>query len=225
MWAQSDEYKAKVKEAKKIIENAFKMYKKPYVAFSGGKDSTCMLHLVLQQKPDVMVYHWDYGPYLMPRAIEHEVVSNMIKLGAKNYLVETSDRYKSGENTGIWYKDFFGRVTKRLIREGYDAVFVGIRKEESIPRKLRINAKRSLSAINEVWPLQDWSWKDVWAYIFANNLPYPSTYDKYVAVLGWDRARFVTFFDKEFEHLGSINVDGVLMWRWRNEEVFKQKRL
>ena len=51
------------------------------------------------------------------------------------------------------------------------------------------------------------------------------TYDKYVAVLGWDRARFVTFFDKEFEHLGSINVDGVLMWRWRNEEVFKQKRL
>jgi 3'-phosphoadenosine 5'-phosphosulfate sulfotransferase (PAPS reductase)/FAD synthetase len=69
-WAEMDVHKTKVEEARQIIAKALATHQKPYVAFSGGKDSTCMLHLVLQQKPDIMVYHWDYGPYLMPRDVE-----------------------------------------------------------------------------------------------------------------------------------------------------------
>ena len=40
----------KENEAKKIIKEALQKCKNPYVAFSGGKDSTAMLHLVRSVK-------------------------------------------------------------------------------------------------------------------------------------------------------------------------------
>lgn len=219
MWAKTEEHHKKVSEANKIIQDSLNRYKKMYVAYSGGKDSTCLLHLVLSYEPDILVFHWDYGPYLMPRVYEKETIANMEKMGAKNIYIDTSKEYKSHENTGIWYKEFFGRITPKLLSEGYKACFVGIRKEESVTRRLRIEAKKSLTQIEEVWPLQNWSWKDVWAYIFANNVPYHSVYDKYAPIVGWDKARFVTFFDREFEKFGSPNLDGVLSWRYKYEQV------
>jgi|Wag4MinimDraft_14_1082654.scaffolds.fasta_scaffold02726_2 3'-phosphoadenosine 5'-phosphosulfate sulfotransferase (PAPS reductase)/FAD synthetase len=214
-WAQSEEFQQRLAEANKMILQALKRHKKMYVAYSGGKDSTALLHLVLHHDPNILVFHWDYGPYLMPRAYEKEIIENMRKIGAKNIYIDTSDKYKSREDTGIWYKEFFGRVVPELLKQGYDGCFVGIRKEESISRKLRIEAQKSLTKIKEIWPLQDWSWKDVWAYIFAFDVPYHSVYDKYAPIVGWDKARFVTFFDKEFDTLGASNVDGILSWRWR----------
>lgn len=218
-WADTNEHKAKVKEANRIIARALATHQKPYVAFSGGKDSTCLLHLVLQHKPDVMVFHWDYGPYLMPRPAEQEAIEIAKKLGAQNIIVDTSEQYKSRQDTGIWYKEFFGRVTKYLLEENYDLAFIGIRKEESVSRRLRIQEGHSLTRIKECWPIQNWTWRDVWAYIFANNVPYHSVYDMYAPVVGWDKARFVTFFDPEFEKFGNPNLDGVLMWRWRHEKL------
>lgn len=215
-WAETDEHKAKAEETRQIIAKALTTHQKPYVAFSGGKDSTCMLHLVLQQKPDIMVYHWDYGPYLMPRDVEKEVIEIAKKIGTQNLVVDTSRLYTSREATGIWYREFFGRVIKELCQQGYDLVFVGIRKHESLKRKRRVERGKKLTVIDECWPLQNWTWQDVWAYIFSNNLPYHSVYDKYAPIVGWDNARFVTFFDPEFDKIGASNLDGVLMWRWRN---------
>ena len=66
------------------------------------------------------------------------------------------------------------------------------------------------------FPLLNLTWKDVWAYIISNNLPYPSIYDRYAEVLGYDKVRLVTFFDNEFEKLGAPYLDGVLMPEFRN---------
>jgi len=218
-WAKTEEYRYKVKQAKKIIEEVIKEYK-PYIAFSGGKDSTCLLHLVLQFDPDILVWHWDYGKY-MPREFEKEIIENVRKIGAKNLRVDTSMAYKWKDK--VFYKTFFGKIQKELAKE-YDAVFVGLRKEESIHRRERIKVQRSLGIIKEFWPLQDWSWRDVWAYIFSNNLPYHSAYDKYIPLLGWNNTRFATFFDPEFDTFGASNIDGLLLWGWKNvkmEKTFK----
>lgn len=205
LWSETEEYQKRVKESEKIIRSALEEYKRPYVAFSGGKDSTVMLHLVLQQFPSVHVFHYDYGKY-MPRSIEREVLENAKELGVRDLEVDT------GKN---WYKTFFGRIEKGLKRRGYDLVFVGLRKEESCKRKGRIKGRESLGLINECWPLQNWTWKDVWAYVVKHELPYPSIYEKYAKLLGYDRVRFVTFFDKEFEKFGSDNLDGFLLWKER----------
>lgn len=209
------EYRKRLKSAETIIYNSLKKYRKPYVAFSGGKDSTMMLSLILKQAPDIMVYHWDYGIY-MPRYLEREIISNARKIGAKNLRVETSELYCQNPSEPIWYREFLGKRVFTLISEGYDAVFVGIRIEESLRRKRRIKNKYYLTDMPEIFPIRYLTWMDVWAYVVSNNLPYPSTYDIYCPIVGYDKARFVTFFDPEFDKFGASNIDGVLIWKEKN---------
>ena len=199
-------FEIKIEQAEKIIKRGLDFKGKKYVAFSGGKDSTAMLHLVLKFDPDIMVMHYDYGKY-MPRMYEEEVIKNVLDLGVKDLRIER------GQN---WYKAFFGRIVKQYYSEGFRVCFVGIRKGESISRRLRIVDNKSLTKIREFWPLQDWTWRDVWAYIFMNDLPIHSAYLKYAPIVGWDKVRFVTFFDPEFEKFGSPNLDGVLLWKHKN---------
>lgn len=217
-WANTDEHKARIKYAQQIIHTALEHNHKPYVAFSGGKDSTCVLHLVLQEKPDVLVLHWDYGPYYIPRWLEAEFIENAERIGAKNIRVETSNKYQQLKRkaVNVLGREYLGRVLPGLKEEGYDLAFVGLRKEEGVKRKLRIKGNKSIGPISECWPVGDWLWKDVWAYIFSNGLPYASVYDKYAPVVGWDKVRLTTFFDSEFDKFGNSNLDGVLMWKFRH---------
>lgn len=218
MWADTDEFKEKLQEADGIIKKALASHKKPYVAYSGGKDSSCMLYLVLRRCPDVTVLHWDYGPYYIPDWLRTEFIENARKIGAKNLCIETSDDYLRLKRhaVNVLGREYIGKLIPNLAREGYDLSFVGLRREESLKRKIRIDTKKFITEIEECWPLANWSWKDVWACIFANNIPYASTYDIYAPVVGWDKVRLVTFFDPEFDHFGAGNVDGVLMWRFKN---------
>jgi len=216
-WADMDEHKKKVQITQALIANALAKAKKPYCAVSGGKDSTAMAHLVLQHNSNVMFLHWDYGPYYIPRWLYKEILSNLRKIGA-NVRVETSKEYLRLKRLAINVlgREYLNKLIPCLKKEGYDLAFVGIRKEESLKRKRRIRSKQNITVIPECWPLQDWTYKDVWAYIFKNNLPYASIYDKYIEAQGLKQARFATFFDPEFDKLGAQQLDGILMWKDRH---------
>lgn len=216
--SETPEYRRALREAEETIASALARAQKPYVAFSGGKDSTALLHLVLQQQPDVMVLHWDYGRHFMPWPLEREVRRNARLLGARHLRIESSPLYErlGRQAYNIWGKVFLGQVAPALAREGYDLAFVGLRAEESWARRARIRRQRYLSAIPECWPLASWTWLDVWAYIISNKLPYPSYYDQVGELVGYDRARFATLFDPQLQHLGGEALEKVLYWRWRN---------
>ena len=218
-WAQTEAHQQAVVEARRVIAEALAQSKKPMVSFSGGKDSTAMLHLVLQQKPDVTVWHWDYGPAFVPREVQAEIENLARRLGVPQLRIETSGIYwRDGRKAkNVFYRVYFGFVAPRLLQEGYDCVFVGIRADESLKRKRRIAANRSLTAIREAWPLAKWRWLDVWAYLVSNNVPYLSLYDSRAELVGYDQVRFATLFDPEMVDLGAESVDNVLHWRWRHE--------
>ncbi|XRP97789.1 phosphoadenosine phosphosulfate reductase family protein (plasmid) [Methanocaldococcus sp. 16A] len=221
IWAESEVFQEKLKKTKEIIKEALSKFKKPYIAFSGGKDSTALMHLVLSFDDSIMVLHWDYGPYYLPRPLEKEIIEIAKKCRAKNLRVETSKKYwiLKRNAVNVLGVDYLGKLVPQLVKEGYDLAFVGLRAEEAVKRRLRtqeIYEYDKYKKITNVYPLRDWSWKDVWAYIVSNNLPYLSYYDKYCPILGWDKTRFVTLFDLEFDKFGSSNIDNVLMWRFRN---------
>jgi len=220
-WAKTDIFQQRVAESRKTIFDALKKYKKAYISFSGGKDSTCVLHLVLQQKPDILVVHWDFGPFFIPREIEGEIQKNMRILGARNIRIETSQKYKELKRKArnVLGVDFLGKFSLKVRKKGFRAVFLGLRKEESSSRKLRITHGKNLTSLQELCPIQNWKWLDVWAYIVSNDLPYLSHYDRYASIVGWDRARFTTFFDPEFDKFGCRNVDGVLMWQFKHYDL------
>ena len=218
LWSQTDEFKQKLKEAQRIIKQALRDFSKPYIAFSGGKDSTALMHLVLQQNREVTVVHWDYGPYYIPRPLHREILSIARKCGAKNLIVLTSSLYKKlGRRAqGVLGRHFIGIEIPKLIKQGYDAAFLGLRAEESVKRRFRTEGfyEYDDSGIVNIFPIRNWTWRDVWAYIISNKVPYLSYYDKYASLLGYDKTRFVTLFDPEFNCFGAENVDKFLMWKF-----------
>lgn len=217
-WAKTGEHRGKVNYARKVIETALKKYNKPYVAFSGGKDSTCVLALILEQKPDIMVLNWDYGEYFMPRDFQNEIIENAKKMGAVNIRVETSKKYEElkDQAVNVLGEEYLGKLLKKLKKEGYDLAFTGLRAEEAVKRKLK--TKKFFYKENGLMncaPIRNWTWKDVWAFIFSNNLPYHSHYERYADVEGIESVRLCTFFDKEFDKFGRTNIDGVVLWKKR----------
>lgn len=219
-WAGTEEHRKVVSRARECIRQALAKCRKPYVAFSGGKDSTCVLSLVLEQAPETMVLHWDYGPYYIPREMEQEFIDHAKAIGARNLRVETSAEYErlGRKAINVLGREYLGKLVPKLRdEEGYDLVFLGLRAEESVKRRLKTEGSiwREKKMLNCA-PIRDWSWRDVWAYIFAHDLPYASVYDLYAPVVGIQNLRLTTFFDPEFDKFGSPNLDGILMWRHRH---------
>lgn len=193
--AHTMEYKNKVNKSLYIIQKAFRE-NNCYVSYSGGKDSTVLTHLALTLDENVPIWHWDYGDDLMPRPIEKEAIDNLKSLGAVNIII--NKRKGSGNNTCSGYNQFFGQIAKNKKEYGWDMGLIGVRRDESVARK---NKYVQYFQDGDCYPLLNWTSNDVWAYIVSNDLSYHSCYDYYGEVLGWDRARFVTFFDQEFERL------------------------
>jgi 3'-phosphoadenosine 5'-phosphosulfate sulfotransferase (PAPS reductase)/FAD synthetase len=169
-----------------------------YISFSGGKDSTAMLYLATRIAPEIAVYYSDNGPKLVPRAIHAEVLEVARAAGARDL------RIRAPLNVAA------------VAAEGpFDGVFVGLREEEGKGRALRMRKGGRFGPVDECWPLRDWTWRDVWAYLVSHKVPVVETYHERAALEGYDRARFHTFFDPKFEWLGATAVDGVLHWRLR----------
>lgn len=210
MWSKRNEYKSHIRTAERVITGALDD-SNSYVAYSGGKDSLVLLHLVLQQNQDVDVWHWDYGDHLMPRYLEEEVIKNAEMMGTSNIIICKRKGGDARTNHATGYKQFFGTLNKLKKKHGWNLGFVGIRREESCNRK---NKYTKFFMDDCCYPLLNLTWLDIWAYIVSNKLPYPSTYDSYSEVVGWDKSRFVTFFDEEFQHKNAI--DGILMPEHRN---------
>lgn len=206
--AKSKEYKSKLKYSLQIIREAFEG-NSCYVSFSGGKDSAVLTHLALSVDSNAWIWHWDYGDDLMPRQIEKEVLDNLGNMGAVNIVV--NKRKGDGADTSSGYKQFFKQIQLNKNEYGWDMGLVGVRRAESTTRK---NKYVNHFQDGDCYPLLDWSFEDVWAYIVSNNVPYPHVYDVYSSVVGYENSRFVTFFDPEFETL-SYGLDGVLMDEFR----------
>jgi len=219
LWSQTNQHQRALRSAHETIERALQSATKPYIAFSGGKDSTVVAHLVLQYAPDTMVLHWDYGRAFVPEPIQREILRNARLIGVRNLRIETSPLYaKLGRRAqNVLGRHLIGRLLPQLAQEGYDLAFVGLRKQESPKRARRLRANKPLSTIPECYPLADWDWRDVWAYIVAHKLPYLSLYDQRAELVGYNLVRFTTLFDPEFEHLGAPTIDNFLHWRHRNE--------
>ncbi len=200
--ARDDKYLARVEHAEKTLADHDGLM----VSYSGGKDSLVMTHIMMRIDDNVPVFHWDYGIF-MPRDLEGLVIENARAIGVKNLHVRA--RESTREECAVGYSAFFSALKEVSLQLGISKHAIGLRKEESAKRV------RTIRQGKDVYPLADWKWLDVWTYIFSHDVPYPKVYDEYARIYGYDRARFVTFFDKEFDNLGASYVDGVFLPKYR----------
>lgn len=178
----------KIKRTTQVIQEFLGKCKKPYVAWSGGKDSTLALHFAMQSKPDIEAIYFDADSSLPDT---EEYIERMVREWDINFRnVKTRsmlDVFKEhGLSPGIEYQTMKATVyepVKQLVEEGYDGAIIGVRAEESRGRLMGgCNYGQLFFAKGygywQAWPVLWWTTKDVWLYIDTKKMPYNSAYDK-----------------------------------------------
>lgn len=203
-----------------LISQAIERCTRPYIAFSGGKDSLVVAHLVHQVAPDVEMVYCD-DELLYP---EHVAYMRQVK-------DREGDRLRMVSGGGLhrgwfrpWNDDFdwwrmpepemewlprvdrhTGELAKLAPYLGYDGVFLGLRRAESVRRAGILEAATGIDRLRGYWhinPVIDWSDADVWAYIAAHGLDYCPVYDRLTEIgVGRHRARVGPLPLSEGKHL------------------------
>ncbi|MBT9158984.1 MAG: Phosphoadenosine phosphosulfate reductase [Dehalococcoidia bacterium] len=171
-WAKTAQFQRKVERSKEAIATAIALGE-AYVACSWGKDSTALLHLAQQVKPDIATLHFctTYA----------DLIGNFGEVRDR-YLLRYPD-------TQYWETDIDDQTTipqaaasLKHWRE-YPVVLSGIRREENQQRRIAIDRYGITHkyAADRGWrsfPLAYWKTLDVWAYIFSYQLPYLNLYQQ-----------------------------------------------
>ena len=195
------------------IERVYDEYPKTVVACSGGKDSMATLVLAYEAGVDHRALHWDYGPDLIPRQYEQELVGNILDYVDRDDLlvaVEGMDRYEpytaaaaapfhdqlaTSTRLSDWSPatDSDQKPILRTIqplkntREAgvFDRELVGLRREESGKRDRKLTGLYGTSmGFPAAFPIREWSSRDVWSYLVDCDVPYAEHYDRAAHTVG-----------------------------------------
>lgn len=170
LYVRLNSYKRLLNRTHQFIKESLGKVVNPYVACSFGKDSNVMLHLVLCHKPNIPIVFLSYPETDL---IDNypEVISAWGNLNLYRLCVNADilDEVNEKDILPAWAK-----------KNGYDSAFVGLRRQESVARRITI-AKygpfaKFLNEQTRICPLADWTTKDIAAYTVVNQLPVLNTY-------------------------------------------------
>lgn len=184
-WSRLRTFRRKVDRARLLVEQAFRLNDSWYVALSGGKDSTCVLDLVRDHRPDTAAQfsarEWD-----LPETVEYlRSIANLRKTGylSQDAEYEWAQRWSSKEVAREMWPDIIWVDNHQQISQiSENGVFLGLRSDEARHRKIHIASQGPLFQAERdgKWrcnPISWWNVMDVWAYIVARDLPYNRAYD------------------------------------------------
>lgn len=199
--AKTPRFRRMVRTAQETITDALTHMRHAYIAFSGGKDSSALLHLVRALAPAIPAV-WSDDEWNLPETLTLiEQIPNLHRIAAR---VQHAEWFKSWDTDTpdlpagtIWVdapaNDGLQTFAKQ---QGYDGALIGLRADENSRRRQHLKRYGTLHYTDKhgVWqcnPLAWWSDMDVWAYIHVNAVPYSAAYDK-LAALGVPMARWRT---------------------------------
>jgi 3'-phosphoadenosine 5'-phosphosulfate sulfotransferase (PAPS reductase)/FAD synthetase len=159
---------------------------KPYIAWSGGKDSTALLYLVLSvnknipvmrhvdnsKAPEIGIYAKKIESFLKFKADEVKPPFDVLEYLKINQINITEDIYAKNNFAKIYFYDI---VEQFRISNQFTGCFLGLRKEESHGRFMNykkrgaIYRKKNGELICQ--PLANWSTRDVFAFLTINKIP------------------------------------------------------
>lgn len=172
-WSRLPQFKKKVSQALATIEKALAIAP-AYVACSWGKDSVTMMHLCQTIQPDIQVVSFGHP--------ERQIIDNFKEV-EDGYCKRFPTNLTTIEMEGDHVPD---KVKLAELWKDYPVSFVGVRKEESGNRSISVMKYGLIHQFQSgnragswrVFPIGFWGWKDVWAYIVSQQLPYLSVYDR-----------------------------------------------
>ena len=163
---------------------------------SFGIQSAVMLHLVTSLIPDIPVIFIDTG-YLFPETYRFaETLRERLNLNLKTYLPLQSAAQQEALYGKLWEQGLpelerYNKINKiesmnRAVKELNAVAWLsGLRRNQSSTRENRAVAEKQ-NKIWKIYPILDWSDRDIYKYLTENNLPYHPLWDEgYVSVGDW----------------------------------------
>ncbi len=160
-------------------------------ASSLGAEDQVLTHLITSIKPDTKIFTLDTGR-LFPETydlIERTNSRFKIKMDVSFPAAKKVEKMVKQNGINLFYQSVENRKlccnTRKIeplhrALEGFDMWITGLRREQSVTRNN--NSLVELDNNNhgrlKLNPLIDWTEKQVWDYIEANNIPYNKLHDK-----------------------------------------------
>ncbi len=179
----------RVEQSRQAIRSFLALCRRPYLAWSGGKDSTLMLWIARQIEPDIECIYFDAESCLPDTAVFMACLVEKWHLNFRAVkttpILDVLERYGL-DNPRIDAHTLKATVRdpiRRLREEGYDGALVGVRASESFWRAFNVARKGDLrwhkeDAVWVCWPLARWTLQQVWAATDFWDIPYSPDYDK-----------------------------------------------
>jgi 3'-phosphoadenosine 5'-phosphosulfate sulfotransferase (PAPS reductase)/FAD synthetase len=188
LWSRLQLHRYRVSLAQDRTARWLDKVQNPYIAYSTGKDSTCVLRLVRDQSPEISAVYFNADCSFPECEQMLAQTKNVIIFPTLEPLLDTFKRFK-GFNGGKQLERETMRTTvyepiKRLLEQyRFDGVAYGLRAEESHGRRMNAKVRGAVFQYKRdgLWacqPIHDWTYNDVWAYIVSNDLPYCGVYDR-----------------------------------------------
>ena len=166
------------------------------VSSSFGAQSAVMLHLLTQVKPDIPVVLTDTG-YLFPETYGFvDTLTEKLGLNLQVYRADISSAWQEARFGRLWEQGIDGiekynRMNKvepmqRALSE-LDAGtwFAGLRRSQSDSRE-KLPVLQKVGGQFKLYPIIDWSNKDLHYYLKDNDLPYHPLWEQgYVSIGDW----------------------------------------
>ncbi len=163
---------------------------------SFGIQSAVMLHLVNEVVPGIPVVFVDTG-YLFPETYQFaETLTERLDLNLRIYRSQKSAAHQEAIHGKLWEQGLAGleqynlmnkvEPMNRAVQElKAQAWFSGLRRTQSSTRVERPVAEKQ-NKIWKVYPIIDWSDRDIYQYLQQNGLPYHPLWDQgYASVGDW----------------------------------------
>lgn len=176
------------------------------MATAFGPEGNCIIHMLADIERRVRIFNLDTG-YQFPETLDlRERIRERYGIAVELVQPELTVAQYEEEHGGPLYvhrpdqccHDRKIVPLKRAI-VGYDAWISAIRKDQTSDRAqaavVQWDAKFGLVKIN---PLLHWSKKDVWTFVYKNNVPYNPLHDRgYPSIGCWPCTRAVTAGEDE----------------------------
>ena len=256
--ANYDIIKNRERQAIGFIRNTLnKINKPPVVAYSGGKDSLVVLLLTMKSLGEEGI---DFDVIFTDTTIEFDETIKNIKDISEKYgiditIAKSKDFWNLVEKYGPPGRDYrwcselckmkpLESITNKKYPNGF-LTFVGLRKYESFNRSKKPRIWQSPNIKNQILsaPILDWNALEVWIYLFMNNAPYNTLYERCFDRVGcyicpamelgeieivkkqypnlWKRwENFLKDYAKK-NNLDSDWINGGWRWKYKNKKIKK----
>jgi len=184
-----------------VIQLALKYAKRPAVLWSGGKDSTVLLDIARNIRPEIEVIHFKL-PFLPQKYKHHHFAQEVLGMTVHDWVpesvalthgngrIDVCEKYSIGdgdirvmrgtepfEDGKPWVcgMDWLNRPKAKVI-SNFDVLLCGHKSSDEDPLTGQVPLqvdKKMLGPTTAMWfPLRDWTDKDIANYIIDNDIGY-----------------------------------------------------